>query len=251
MPQSRSMPVERLPGVVCHLLGAVDFDLCLALQQRLVFDCTSRRDGQITILICEHRPTITIGRQGSRGDVHFDNDELRARQLDIHWVNRGGGALGHAPGQLAIYPIVPLEWYGFSVGDYLARLHSGLEAAVIEEGFSLQRRLGSSGLWGRSGRIVSIGVAVKHWVSYFGAYVNVLPYSTALLQRIDGVSGEHSPLGCLMAERRQPARIASLREKLVRHLSAAFGCDRYHLYTGHPLLVRPEPLPQEMSTRVG
>jgi hypothetical protein len=27
-----------------------------------------------------------------------------------------------------------------------------------------------------------------------------------------------------------------VRAVLVRHLTEAFGCDRYHLYTGHPWL---------------
>ncbi len=251
MPATVNQHDARTPAVVCHLLGVIDFDVCLTLQQRLVYESTTRRDGQITLLICEHQPTITIGRQGSRGDVHFDNAELRARQWEARWVSRGGGALGHGPGQLAVYPIVPLEWYGFSVGEYLDRLERGIEVAVAEEGFHLQRPAGRRGLWGRTGQIVAIATAVKHWVSYFGAYVNVLPYSSALLQRVDSISGEHSPLGCLMAERQQPARITSLRETLVRHVSAAFGCDRYHLYTGHPHLVRRETLPREASARVG
>ena len=45
-------------------------------------------------------------------------------------------------------------------------------------------------------------------------------------------------MSCLMAERRQPVKITSVRAELVRHLADAFGCDCYHLYTGHPWLRR-------------
>lgn len=47
---------------------------------------------------------------------------------------------------------------------------------------------------------------------------------------------EHTPAGSLSAERRGVVRMATVRAVLVRRLTEAFGCDRYHLYTGHPWL---------------
>lgn len=239
------------PAVVCHLLGVVDFAACLDLQQRLVFDSVSRQNGQITILIAEHPPGITIGREGSRADVHFDNDELRSRQWPVQWVSRGGGALGHAPGQLAIYPIVPLDKYRLTVGDYLNHLQAALLAAITEEGFHVQPGSDRRSIVGRTGQVAALAVAVKHWTTYFGAYVNVLPYSSVLWQRVDTRSGQVSPAGCLLAERRQPAKMTSLREKMARHVSGAFGCGRYHLVTGHPLLGRHSQSLREANARVG
>jgi hypothetical protein len=45
-----------------------------------------------------------------------------------------------------------------------------------------------------------------------------------------------TPASSLAAERRQPVRMAAVRATIVRHLATAFGCERYHLYTGHPLV---------------
>ena len=43
-------------------------------------------------------------------------------------------------------------------------------------------------------------------------------------------------MSCLVAERCGPVRMTAVRAALVRRLAECFGCDRYHLYTGHPLL---------------
>src|SRR5690348_8506148 len=101
--------VPRPPAVEAHLLGTVSFEDCLALQQRLVYETSGRSDRQITLLVCEHPLKITVGRLGSRSHIHLSRHELVSRQIDVRWVNRGGGCLVHAPGQLAIYPIVPLD----------------------------------------------------------------------------------------------------------------------------------------------
>jgi hypothetical protein len=46
----------------------------------------------------------------------------------------------------------------------------------------------------------------------------------------------HGPMSSIAAERCGVVRMATVRALLVRHLTEAFGCDRYHLYTGHPWL---------------
>lgn len=226
--------VPRQAAVEVHLLGLVDFDDCLALQQRLVYETSGRSDGQITLLICEHPLKITVGRQGSRSHIHLSQHELVSRQIDVRWINRGGGCLVHAPGQLAVYPIVPLDRLSFTVGDYLLRLQSGLAAALDDVACHAEPRLGRFGLWGHTGQLVSIAGAVKNWVSYYGAYINVSPalYPFRWVQT-DTIEG--TPMSSLAADRRRPIRMPSVREAVVRRLAAALGCERQHVYTGHPL----------------
>jgi lipoyl(octanoyl) transferase len=239
-----------LPAVAAHLLGVVDFEACLALQHRLVYETSGSSNGHITLLVCEHPPTITIGREGSRADVRFDTAELRSRRLEVRWVNRGGGTLLHAPGQLAVYPIVPLEWHGYRVGDYVERLEAGLRAALIESGFQALPAAGRRGVWGRSGQLVAIAAAVKSWVSYFGAYMNVAPP----MQLVRGVRSDPlqvGPMSSLASERAHGLRMAAVRERVIRHLAAALGCTRCHIHSGHPLLGRrPQPA-QEATARAG
>ena len=118
------------PALEAFLLGTVDFDVTLQLQQRLVEQAHERGDGQITLLLCEHPTIITIGRGGSPAEVATQCTPVRTGQIEVRWVNRGGGCLLHCPGQLAIYPIVPLRWHGFSVGEFLDRFQAGLLEAL-------------------------------------------------------------------------------------------------------------------------
>ncbi len=233
------------------LLGPLDFDASLALQQRLVFEAGGRADGQVSLLLCEHPPIITLGRLGSRSHVRLSPAELSRRGLDVRWVNRGGGALLHASGQLAICPIVPLDDHGLSVGAFIDRFEHGVLATLTELGLTAQSRTdaaGCRGLWGRGGQVAAFGVAVKRWTTYFGAYLNVDP-DLRPFRAIDASPAAAGPMSSLAAERRQPVKMTSVRATIIRHLAVAFGCPRYHLYTGHPLLARRGKASHEPANR--
>ena len=218
-----------------HLLGVVDYDACLALQQRLVYEAGGRADRQITVLVCEHPEIITVGRGGSRWDIRLTDQELMSRQVRIQWVGRGGGCLAHAPGQVAIYPIVPLVNVGLTIGQYLRQLQGALTTTLEELGLKPQARADRFGLWGRTGQLAAMGVAVKNWTSWHGAFINVAP--AMYLQRgVRTTAGESSTMTSVAAESQKPVRMTGVRSAIVRHIASAFGCDRYHIHSGHPLL---------------
>ena len=186
MPPRPPQIESQSPALEAFLLGQIDFDRALDLQQRLVLQCRDRDDGQIILLLCEHPAIITVGRGGSPGEIAMQSGLVRNRQIEVRWVNRGGGCLVHCPGQLAIYPLVPLQWHGFSVGEFLDRFR----AAIMETLDDLNvppaetatgapprdhRSHFFSGVWGRTGQLAAVGVAVRHWVTYYGAYLNVCP----------------------------------------------------------------------------
>jgi lipoyl(octanoyl) transferase len=248
------------PALEAFLLGQLDFERVLALQQRLVRESRDRDDGQITLLLCEHPALITVGRGGSPGDIAQQSSLVRHRQIEVRWVNRGGGCIVHCPGQLAIYPIVPLRWHGFSVGEFLHRFQAALIATLADlnvqgstsrdgkgDGFVLPERpagclaqnvpvpASAPGVWGRTGQLAAIGVAVRHWVTYYGAYLNVCP-PMGLFRLVESDPRGQTQMSCLVAERRGSAKMPAVRAALVQRLTECFGCDRYHLYTGHPLL---------------
>jgi lipoyl(octanoyl) transferase len=239
MPTDFQQTVPRPPAVEAHLLGTVAFDDCLALQQRLVYETSGRTDRQITLLVCEHPLKITVGRLGSRAHIHLSQHELVSRQIDVRWTSRGGGCLVHAPGQLAIYPIVPLDRWSLTVGAYLQRLQQGLSDALADVDSPVHTRAGRFGLWTQTGQVVAVAAAVKSWVSYFGAYLNVSP-ALYPFRWVETDPVEQTRMTSLSADRRRPMRMPAVREAVVRRLSAALGCERYHIYSGHPLF-RPTP----------
>lgn len=234
-------------SIAAHLLGVVDFDACLALQQRLVYETATGRQPLISLLVCEHPLAITIGRQGSRQHLHVPRRDLVSRQIDVRWINRGGGCVLHAPGQLAIYPIVPLDILGWTVADYLARLQSALVGTIAELNVVPQTREGLGGVWLRGGQVAAIGASVKSWTTYHGAFLNVAP-ATDLFR---GVHSDHvgeAPMTSLLLECQRPVKMPKVREALVRHLTEAFECERCHMFTGHPLLT-PTVQPLSLATR--
>ncbi|MGC3969213.1 MAG: hypothetical protein QM775_18165 [Pirellulales bacterium] len=235
---------EGTPTAQVHLLGPTPLDDLLALQQRLVYETSGRNDRTATILLCEHPPEITIGRQGSRCDVRLSDATLEREQVRIRWLNRGGGTLLHAPGQLAAYVILPLDRFGYSVGEYLARLQTGLETIADELHVQRVARLGRRGVWTRGGQTMFTAAAVKSWVSYFGAYLQVDPEERWLHGAAsDPVDGTESV--SLAAVLRRPVRMQMVRQTAAAGLSTALGCERYHLLTGHPLLARTLVRPDE------
>src|SRR5262249_46918188 len=132
VPEARVRPVMvQVPAVTTgsslqvYLLGAVDFDDMLRCQRRLVYEVSGDRSRAVLIL-CEHTPFISIGRDGGGEHVGYEPHELVAREWPLRWVNRGGGCLLHFPGQLAVYPILPLDRLGLDLQGYLDRLHGAL-----------------------------------------------------------------------------------------------------------------------------
>lgn len=219
-----------------HLLGLVDFDAALYLQERLVEELSGRGDGHGAVLVCEHPPLVSIGREGSQSHILCEPEELVARQMEVRWLNRGGGCVVHVPGQLAVYPIIPLERRGLGLADYRERLEGAVLDCCGELRVPAFLRDDVPGAWCRCGQLAHFGVAVKSWISYHGLFVNVCPRLDALrlVQAQDG-SGRVTSLS---AQRQRLTSMPAIRVSLVRNLAARLGYERYHLYTGHPLLRR-------------
>ena len=235
MSPARFAPQSPSPAVETYLLGRIALDQLLLLQDRVAEEIGRRDDGQICLLLCEHPEIVTIGRGGSPDEVRSNAGPLRTGQIQTRWVKRGGGCLLHAPGQLAVYPIVPLRWHGFRVGEYLDRLQGGVLRALEGLGIHAETRPGRHGLWGRTGQLAAFGVSVRDAVTRHGAFINVCP-AMGLFRLVETDPRESSRMSCLLAERQRPVKMTSVRTEVIGQMTAALGCDRYHLYTGHPWL---------------
>jgi lipoyl(octanoyl) transferase len=89
-------------------LGRVGYDEALRLQEELV---GLRQQGRIenTLLLLEHPPVLTLGRNANRSNVLASDELLAARGVTLHEINRGGDVTYHGPGQLIGYPIFDLR----------------------------------------------------------------------------------------------------------------------------------------------
>ncbi|HWG47055.1 MAG TPA: lipoyl(octanoyl) transferase LipB [Gemmataceae bacterium] len=217
-----------------YLLGSVEFEAALTLQRALAFHTAGERDSA-SLVLCEHPPLITVGRDGSPANIRCDFDELRARRWPVRWVNRGGGCLLHLPGQLAIYPIVALDTRGLGVTAYVERLQRLIVAMLDDFGVKGEMRPGQPGVWVGARLIASIGVAVRDWVAYFGAVLNINP-DLFPFRMVRTAANETEPMTSLARERRGPLRPSLVRERLLEHFTTVFPFRRTALFTNHPSL---------------
>ena len=170
-----------------HLLQLprVAYDEGLRVQQELV---EARKAGAIadTLVLLEHPPVLTLGRNARREHVLASDDLLAARGVEVHEIKRGGDVTYHGPGQLVGYPIVDLRGdlpgkRGPHLGpvDYVRLLEEVLIRACREFGVPAQRIAGRTGVWTVGGgsvpekKIAAIGVHVSGGVTSHGFALNV------------------------------------------------------------------------------
>jgi len=89
-------------------LGRVAYDDALRLQEELV---ELRHAGSVdnVLLLLEHPPVLTLGRNARRANVLASDEMLARRGVTLHEINRGGDVTYHGPGQLVGYPIFDLR----------------------------------------------------------------------------------------------------------------------------------------------
>jgi lipoyl(octanoyl) transferase len=225
------------PPLEVYMLGIVDFDEVQQLQRRLVYDLGEH--GGASLVLCEHPPTISVGRSGSRAHIVPDDAELRALGIRVRWVNRGGGCVLHLPGQLSAYVILPLAPLGLDVGRYLKGLHEAIMRVLAEFELRGTTRAGLDGVDLAHSRVASVGVAVSRWIAYHGLTLNVGSY----LQPFDlieepGLGAYPARQTSMESKRQRPAPMPKVREALIRHLESVFGLERHHIYSHHPLIRR-------------
>ena len=158
-------------------LGRVDYAAGLRIQQRLV---ELRKAGGIgdVLLLLEHAPVITLGRNAKAANVLASPELLAMRGVEVFECDRGGDVTFHGPGQLVGYPIFDLRGFAKSRSqaaghgsqeepsesaalswlerrgtlgavDYVRRLEEVLIRACAEFGIPTERVAGLTGVWTR------------------------------------------------------------------------------------------------------
>lgn len=159
-------------------LGRVPYRDALALQDDAI---AAVRDGAADrLLLLEHPPVITLGRSSSREHLLESEAALRARGISVESVSRGGDVTYHGPGQLVGYLISNLRKRGpVDVHRFVRDLEAALIDAVARLGVEATTVDGRTGVFVASTvgpptqKLASIGVGVRHWVTYHGFALNV------------------------------------------------------------------------------
>lgn len=186
-------------------LGQVEYGEGLRLQRRLI---DLRKAGEIgdVLLLLEHTPVITLGRNAKAANVLVSTDALAARGVEVFECDRGGDVTFHGPGQLVGYPIFDLRGYSrqpsaishqeedsdaaaeslasslpswrktLGAVDYVRRLEEVLILTCGDFGIPTKRVQGLAGVWTEaepSAKIAALGVHISRSVTSHGFALNV------------------------------------------------------------------------------
>jgi lipoyl(octanoyl) transferase len=135
-------------------LGTIDYATGLRLQQKLV---QLRKDGRIgdVLLLLEHSPVITLGRNAKAANVIASPEQLAERGVELFECDRGGDVTFHGPGQIVGYPIFDLRGFTSTDGkrktlgavEFVRRLEEVLIRTCADFRISTGRVAGLTGVW--------------------------------------------------------------------------------------------------------
>jgi lipoyl(octanoyl) transferase len=159
------------PLEVRHL-GRVPYAHGLDLQAHLVAE---RQAGRIpdTLLLLEHDPVFTLGRNARVEHVLFSEAALRAQGFEVFETGRGGDVTYHGPGQVVGYPILDLSPDRCDVHRYVRDLEEVMIRTCADYGVDARRVAGMTGAWVGDEKIGAICVRIARWVTSHGFALNV------------------------------------------------------------------------------
>ncbi len=206
-------------------LGLMAYGAAWELQRRLV---AARKAGATpdVVLLCEHPPVITLGRNGKREHLRASDPLLRQMGVEFWPTDRGGDITYHGPGQLIGYPILNLAEIRRDVVWYVRQLEEAMIRATADFGIRAARQPGRTGVWvdalGGEEKLAAIGVHISRWVTSHGFAYNV----STNLRYFDLI------VPCGIPDKRptslerllgRPVSIAEVAPRMVAQLGEVFG----------------------------
>jgi lipoyl(octanoyl) transferase len=178
-------------------LGTVDYATAQRLQEKLVALRKEARIGDVVLLL-EHTPVITLGRNAQEKNILASPELLARRRVEVFECDRGGDVTFHGPGQLVAYPIFDLRGFpsdsptrkSLGVVEYVRRLEEVLIRTCADFQIPAKRIAGLTGVWtGEDARpstisdgampdtsdrkIAALGVHISRGVTSHGIALNV------------------------------------------------------------------------------
>jgi lipoyl(octanoyl) transferase len=261
-------------------LEVVDYATGLQLQQRLV---NLRKDGLIgdVLLLLEHTPVITLGRNAKAKNILASSEQLSHRGVEVFECDRGGDVTFHGPGQLIAYPIFDL--HGFPVDskrttlgavEYVRRLEEVLIRTCADFGIATKRIPGLTGVWTESNtragnpdlarpdkskthqpspkneaKIAAIGVHISRGVTSHGFALNVntdLNYFDLIIPC--GI--EAKPVTSIANELSKQVSLQEVAHSISRNFGMVFNSQILWLETLDALLRPTEGVPVKVPTEL-
>ena len=233
-------------------LGRVSYADGLRLQQRLVELRKNNEIGDVLLLL-EHTPVITLGRNAKRANVLASDALLQSRGVELFECDRGGDVTYHGPGQLVGYPIFDLRALRadfpqspdrgddapklLGAVDFVRRLEEALIRTCADFGIPTTRIKGLTGVWTdiagahapsrAAAKIAAIGVHISRSVTSHGFALNVTDEPLRNFELIVPCGITDKPVTSIESElravAREGARAPSFMDDVAQAIARNFG----------------------------
>ena len=154
-------------------LGKCNCEKALEIQYNIL---AKRQKGEVgdTLILVEHPPVITIGRNNGAENVIVSEEYLNSQGIDLVETTRGGDVTYHGDGQVVGYPIVNLRELKIGVKEFVDNLEE-LFIQLLKDKFNIDagRYTEYKGVWVKDRKITAIGLSVKRGVTMHGFAFNV------------------------------------------------------------------------------
>jgi lipoyl(octanoyl) transferase len=227
-------------------LGTIDYATGLQLQQQLV---ALRKEGKIgdVVLLLEHSPVITLGRNAKASNVVASRELLAQRGVEVFECDRGGDVTFHGAGQIVGYPIFDLRAHATPEGkrktlgviEFVRRLEEVLIRTCVDFAIPTKRVPGLTGVWTEppESKLAAIGVHISRFVTSHGFALNVntdLGYFDLIVPC--GIATK--PVTSMQQQLGRPLDLNAVAESISRNFGTVFSSQMLWVETLDALLSR-------------
>ena len=210
----------RVPLAV-RWLGLVPYPTALDEQRRLH---AARLAGAAidTLLLLEHPPVYTLGRNSDPAAILRSESFLAQRGATVERSERGGGVTFHGPGQLVAYPIIGLGPEERSLRLLVERLEDAILSTLADFGLQGRRDASDRGIWIGTRKVASVGLAARQWTVLHGIGLNIstdLSYFTY----INPCGHAGLDMTSMARERGTAPPVPAVASSFARHFATIFG----------------------------
>jgi len=126
------------------------------------------KGGQRAELWCVQHPSVFTQGQAGKAEHVLKPDDIPIVQSD-----RGGQVTYHGPGQVILYTLIPMKHFSLNVRELVSLLENTVIALLESYGVPSQARPDAPGVYVEDRKIASLGLRIRHGVSYHGVALNV------------------------------------------------------------------------------
>lgn len=205
-------------------LPLTEYTEALALQHAAVI---ARRDGRLDrdlIIMVEHPPVFTLGRRGGRDNLLVSEDDLQQKEIAVVPIERGGNITYHGPGQLVTYPIVNLSQANIKVVAFVDLLETAMIRTAAHWEINARGDAAHRGAWVGNRKLGSVGITVRHGISFHGLALNVRTDLTPF-GWINPCGIQACEMTTLARETARPVSMDAARHEMAKYLGDLLGVD--------------------------